>query len=157
MKNIKLILVIIVSLSLTSCGFKRVSQRYEEPINLKNVIITGEKRISYILKNNILLISDKASENKYDARIKLKKKNNFKIKNETGKIVRYSLSMTADLELTNLKDKKKKQKLFISTVDYSVASNHSDTINNEKNAMKSAIQQLSDDIIVFIGFILKNK
>ena len=74
MKNIKLILVLIVSLSLTSCGFKRVSQRFEEPINLKNVIITGEKRISYSLKNNILLISDNASENKYDARIKLKKK-----------------------------------------------------------------------------------
>jgi len=157
MKNIKLILVLIVSLSLTSCGFKNLSQRYVEPINLKNVIITGEKRISYVLRNNILLISDDASENKYDARIKLKKKNNSKIKDKTGKISRYSLSMTAELELTNLKDNKKKEKLFISTVDYSVASNHSETINNEKNAIKSAIDQLSEDIIIFIGFILKNK
>jgi len=155
MKNIKLIVVLVVSLSLTSCGFKKISQRYGEPINFKNIIVTGERKISYILKNNILLISDSTSANKYDAKIKLEKEKNFKIKSETGKITRYNLSITADLVLTNLKSKKKNQKLFKSNVDYSVASNHSETINNEKNAIKSAIQQLSNDIIIFIGFVVK--
>tara|TARA_B110000971_G_C19977126_1_gene485514 strand:+ start:615 stop:1085 length:471 start_codon:yes stop_codon:yes gene_type:complete len=155
MKNIKLILVLIVSLSLTSCGFQKISQRYKEPINLQNVIITGEKKISYTLKNNILLISDSASKNKYDARINIEKRRDFKIKNETGKVTRYSLSMTADLELTNLKNNQKKQKLFKTTVDYNIASSHSETINNEKNATRNATEQLSDDIINFISFIIK--
>lgn len=156
-KNIKIISILVVSLLLTlSCGFKPVNFKDNQIIYMRNVNVSGDQKISYSLKNNILLISDKNSENKYDVEIKLDKTDKAKIKDNKGKVTRYNISISANLKLSNVEDNNEIQRVFLRNGDFDVASSHSDTINNEKNTTKNIIQQLSDDIISFITLAMRN-
>ena len=156
-KNTKNILIILISVLLLSCGFKPVKQKSINQIYLQSLNIVGEQRIAFLLKNNILLISDKNSKNAYEGVIKLTKQKNSKIKDSTGSTSRYSITLSAYLELTNLKNKNRIQKSFVRNTDYNVANIHSDTINNENNATKNITQQLSDDITNYIILTMRNR
>jgi hypothetical protein len=156
MINHKLISIVILSL-LVSCGYKPSSQKNSKLIYFQKIEIVGEQRIAYILKNNILLISDRNSKNKYDAKIKITKKKINKIKNKNGKITRYNLSLKVDLQLTNLENNSNLTKSFLRNANYEVATIHSDTIRNENNAVNNLIQQISNDIINFLNILMRNK
>ena len=152
----KFILIIILSL-LISCGYKPSNQKNNNLVYLQNIEIIGEQRISYILKNNILLVSNKDSKNRYAAKIKIVKKKKDKVKNKNGKILRYNLALNTDLELTNLQNNTKVIKTFSRDANYEVATIHSDTIKNENNVTKNLIQQISDDIVNFLNILMRNK
>mgnify|MGYP006217811665 CR=1 FL=1 len=155
-KKIKIISIFIFSILLVSCGFKQINQNNKNLIYIQKINIIGERRISYILKNNILLISDKNSKNKYQIEIAIKQKKSNKIINAVGKVTRYNLSITTDVNLKNIDNKENINKTFSRSNTYNVSKDHSDTINNEKNSVKNIIQQLSDDIINFITLLNKN-
>jgi|TARA_B110001452_G_scaffold222783_1_gene195778 hypothetical protein len=152
----KFILIIILSL-LISCGYKPSNQKNNNLVYLQNIEIIGEQRISYILKNNILLVSNKDSKNRYAAKIEIVKKKKDKVKNKNGKILRYNLALNTDLELTNLQNNTKVIKTFSRDANYEVATIHSDTIKNENNVTKNLIQQISDDIVNFLNILMRNK
>ena len=149
-KNIKIIAIFILLITITSCGFKKINSKDVILINIVNINITGEQRIAYYLKNDILLISNNDSNEKYTLDIKLKKMKNTKIKDTTGKTTRYNVSINASLQLTNQADNKKINRNFLQSLDYDVAKVHSDTIKNEKNAVKNITQTIADDIVSFI-------
>ena len=157
MKNYKIILLIALTLFLSSCGFKPINRMNSQLIHIQNLNISGEKKVSYLLKNNILLISNSESKNKYSVDLTIDKQKNSKIKNKSGKITRYNLSLSVNLKLTNIEDEKLIQKTFLKSVDYEVAEIHSNTIRNENNAIKSATQQISDDIINLINLSLRQR
>ena len=142
---------------LSSCGFKALNQKNSDIIHLQNITVTGEERVGYSLKNNIFLISSINSGNKYDLEIEIIIKKIDKIKDRTGKVTRYNLEISAYLQLINIDNKKNLQRTFIRNGNYIVASNHTDTINNEKQATKNITKQLSDDIISFISLSMINR
>ena len=100
-------------------------------------------------------MSNNNSKNKYDAEITLQKKKKYKIKDQTGKITRYNLSVQVNLKLTNLDNERIIQKTFEKNSDYDVAAIHSDTIKNETNATKNTTQMLSSDIVNFITLSMR--
>jgi len=153
--NIKIIFILAVSLIVSSCGFKQINQKSNNIIYIQNFNTTGEARIAYTLKNDILLMSNNNSKNKYDAEITLQKKKKYKIKDQTGKITRYNLSVQVNLKLTNLDNERIIQKTFEKNSDYDVAAIHSDTIKNETNATKNTTQMLSSDIVNFITLSMR--
>ena len=155
-KNLEIKLILILSLLLTSCGFKKINKKDTQVVYLQSIHVTGEQRIAYTLKNNISLISNDSSKNKYTARIETKIKKVNKIKDETGKVIRYDLSVTANLELKNLNNKREIKKIFVRSGDYDVARVYSDTINNERNLIRNITQQISDDIINFITLLVRD-
>ena len=156
MKNIK-ITSILIFLLLSSCGFKPINQKNNSLIYFNEIVISGDKRISYSLKNNISLISDETSKNNYNVDIKLTKQRKIKIKEISGKVTRYSINLSALLKLTNNKNRKEIQKTFNRNADYDVATIHSDTINNENNATKNLTQQISTEIINFINLSMRHE
>ncbi|MDC0449328.1 hypothetical protein OAL70_00415 [Pelagibacteraceae bacterium] len=156
MKNTKIIFILTFFL-LSSCGFKPINEKNSSLIYFNNIIVSGDKRISYNLKNNILLISDDSSKNNYDAEIKLTKTKKNKIKDISGKVTRYNVNLSALMKLTNNKNKKEIQKTFSKDADFDVAKIHSNTINNESNVTKNLTQQISTDIINFISLAMRNK
>jgi len=156
-KNIKSILVITLPILLLSCGFKPIHLKNEKLINIQNISIEGESRSAYFLKNGILLISDTDSKKIYDIIIKVTKQKNNKIKNMTGKITRYTLLLTTEIELKNLDNNIKIKKTFARNADYNVGTSHSGTINNEKNATKNITQQLLGDIVNFITLSVRDR
>jgi len=149
-RKIKIIVLLFLPILLLSCGFKSVHQKGKKNIYLQNINIIGEKKIAYTLKNNISLISNKNSENKYDIQVKIDKRKKTKIKNLSGKTTRYSLSLSANMTLKDINENTEVKKIFTQNTNYEVSTIHSDTINNEKNATKSILQQLSNDMINFI-------
>ena len=157
MKNIGIISMLVLLPLLTSCGFKKTNQKNSDIIHLQNITVTGEERVGYSLKNNIFLISSINSGNKYDLEIEIIIKKIDKIKDRTGKVTRYNLEISAYLQLINIDNKKNLQRTFIRNGNYIVASNHTDTINNEKQATKNITKQLTDDIISFISLSRINR
>jgi hypothetical protein len=106
-KYIKIVpILFLIPLILLSCGFKPINQKNNAVIDIQNLNVIGEQRITYLLKNGILLISNKNSENKYNGVIKIQKSKKSKIKDKTGKVKRYNITLTANLELKDLKGNK---------------------------------------------------
>jgi len=155
-KKINIILILLFSLLLISCGYKKIIQK-ETNINIQSINVTGENRIAYNLKNDIGLITNENSENRFRINLKITKKINNKIKDATGKITRFNLTINGDLILINVKTLEETNKSFSKNQDYDVAENHSDTIKNEKQATKNVTRQLSEEVINFIMLIDKNK
>ena len=117
--------------------------------------INGDKRLAYILKNNLSLISKTESKNTYDLSINLTNSKSSKIKDATGKTTRFNLVLNGDLKLTNNK-KIVYNRLFTVNNDYDVSKNHSDTIRNEKNSIQNNVDTLSEEITKYIQFINLN-
>jgi len=156
MKKNKILLLIVSLLILTSCGFKALNQKGENIIFFNNIEVVGDPRITSFIKNNIAIISNEKSANKYDAKLEVKKKKNVKIKDKTGKTTRYTLSLILNLELVDIQ-KNKIQKTFTQNEDYEIASVHSTSIENENSAIKIIIERLSEDIINFLTLTMRNK
>jgi hypothetical protein len=154
-KRSKILIIFIFISLLTSCGFKKIAQ-YESLINLQKITINGDNRISYKLKNNIKLISNEAAQNKYNVKIDLTQKKIGKIKDNAGRVTRYTVTFNAELNLENESSQEIVNKSFTKSANYYVASSHSETINNEKNAVKIIIEQISEDIKKFILSVDRN-
>ena len=153
-KNIKIITIFIFSILLVSCGYKKNNQK-NTSIYIQKINIVGDKRIGYLLKNNILLISNKNGQN-YEIEIEIEKNKKGKIKKSSGKFTRYTINVKTKVILKSINNLGNFNKLFTISGDYDVALSHSDTINNENITTKNIIDQLSDDILYFIKFSIKN-
>ena len=151
MNKYKFFLSIIVFISLSSCGYSRLNDQSNQ-LKFNSIEIIGDKRLSYIIKNNIILISKQEAKKIYDLSINLSNSKTSKIKDASGKTTRFSLILNGDLKLTDDKNVTY-NRLFIASNDYEVSSNHSDTIRNEKNALQNNVNKLSEEITKYIQLI----
>ena len=154
MKKLKFLLSIILLISVSSCGYSRLNYQSNE-LRLNMIEINGDKRLAYILKNNLSLISKAESKNTYDLSINLTNSKSSKIKDTAGKTTRFNLVLNGDLKLTD-SNKVIYNRIFTVNNDYDVSKNHSDTIRNEKNSMQNNIDALSEEITKYIQLINLN-
>ena len=154
MKKIKILLYIIIIIGLSSCGYSRLNDQSNE-FKFNSIEINGDKRLSFILKNNLNLLSKPESKKSYDLLINLTSSKTSKIKDTTGKTTRFNVVLNGDLKLTD-NNKVVKNRLFTVNNDYDVSSNHSDTIRNEKNSIQNNIDSLSEEITKYIQLINLN-
>ena len=145
-----IITTLLIFTVLASCGFEKIYKKDNKTIYIETIKIEGAKKIAYKIKNNILLIANKNSENKYNIRLKTEKNKNSKIKDIKGKVTRYRLTIKVVVDLENLRNSLIISKTFEKQADYDVEKNHSKTLSNENNAIDGIIQDLSNDIINFI-------
>lgn len=156
-KYIKSLIITILCGLLFSCGFKPLNQKNVGLINLQNITIEGDQRTAYILKNNLSLISNKESKNIYDAKIIITKNKSNKIKDKSGKTTRYGLTLSVQLELVDEINSKELRNTFTRSSDYDVATIHSDTINNENNATRNIIENITSDMNTFITLRMRGQ
>ena len=154
MKKLKFLISIILIISVSACGYSRLNDHSNE-LKFNNIEINGDKRLAYILKNRLTLLSKTESRNTYDLSINLTNSKVSKIKDATGKTTRFNLVLNGDLKLTNNK-KIVYNRMFTVNNDYDVSKNHSDTIRNEKNSMQNNIDALSEEISKYIQLINLN-
>ena len=154
MKKIKISLYIIIIIGLSSCGYSRLNDQSNE-FRFNSIEINGDKRLSYILKNKLSLLSKPESKKSYDLLINLTSSKTSKIKDTTGKTTRFNMVLNGDLKLTD-NNKVVKNRSFIVSSDYDVSNNHSDTIRNEKNSIQGNIDALSEEITKYIQLINLN-
>ena len=151
----KIIFITTLSLLLTSCGFKKINTSLPL-VYFQNVNIIGDNRISYMLRNDIILISNDNAADKYDVKIKIKQDQNIKIKDKNGEVSRYNTVITLEFLMTNINTKKTLTRTFSANDDYEVAKIHSNTIGNKKKTTTIIIRRLSEEIKEFIQLKFRN-
>ena len=148
------LIYIIIIISLSSCGYSRLNDQSNE-FKFNSIEINGDKRLSFILKNNLNLLSKPESKKSYDLLINLTSSKTSKIKDTTGKTTRFNVVLNGDLKLTD-NNKVVRNRSFTVNNDYDVSNNHSDTVRNEKNSIQNNIDSLSEEITKYIQLINLN-
>ena len=139
-------IAIFLFLITANCGFKIIDKTNINNYNIKDIVTTGDIRISYKIKNNLLINSKKESNNNLIINIETKKKKEIKEKNIKNEIVKYQIKIIANLEV-NFINKGQKFKINQSAEgEYSVESTYSTTLTNEKKLIESLTEDISDKI-----------
>ena len=145
MKNY--IFAILIILITSSCGFKVRNLNELSNYQISKISTSGDKLISYKIKNKLLLSSKNDQEKVLVVKLKTVKTKNIKEKNIKNEITKYSLTIEVNVKfhLINKNDEiiefKKRR-----TGDFNVANKYSQTLNNEKKLVSLLIETISDQI-----------
>ena len=152
-KNIFLLLFLLV---LSNCGFKVLHQNAGNNFNIKEVYSSGDKKINYKIKNNLIVSSTKGNANLLNLNLNTKKKKTVKEKNIKNEITKYEININVDISFNINNENEEKTFNLSKSGDYIVAENYSTTLNNENKLIKSLIDDLSEKILEKINLILND-
>ena len=149
-------LLIFFFLLTSNCGFKVLDKSKINNFTIKEIQTSGNKRINYKIKNNLLVNSSKNNENILLINLKTKKIKNIKEKNIKNEITKYEISLNVDVEF-NLINNDENYTLNISnTGSYLVVDSYSTTLNNEKKLIDDLIENISEKILKKISLKLND-
>ena len=152
MKKFKLIKILLFLISvnlLLGCGYQPILKENQN-FSVSKFNLEGNKRISGLLKNN--LINSKDSLNVIELNIKSEKKTAVSNKNQSGKILTYSITLTFEIAASNNKNVLF-TKVFTKSQNYSASDVHSDTLNNEKKVVESLIESIASELQIELNSI----
>ena len=109
--------------------------------------VTGEAKESFIIQKKIQRFSNKNSENRIKIIIDLTKNRSIKEKNIQNKVIKYNLSLSADVKIIELNSTREVSRNFTANQTYNVEDSYSGTVNNSKDANNSLINTISDEIL----------
>ena len=148
-------LFVILPLLLFSCGYKKINEKNEKYFHVQKIEILGDKKIGYLLKNEILLISSQLGKIKISIELNINKTKEIKTKDASGKVTKYKIILNTNMKIRHMNDSKIINKNFVKSINFDVAKNHSDTINKEKISTKNLGNQIAEDIINFLNIYYK--
>tara|TARA_B100001741_G_C16388885_1_gene521462 strand:- start:19 stop:480 length:462 start_codon:yes stop_codon:yes gene_type:complete len=152
MKKLKFnkILLFLMSVNLLlSCGYQPILKESQN-FSVSKFNLEGNKRISGLLKNN--LINTKDSLNVIELDIKSEKKTAVSNKNQSGKILTYSIMLTFEIAASDNKNVLF-TKVFTKSQNYSASDVHLDTLNNEKKVVESLIESIANELQIELNSI----
>ena len=143
---LKYLRIIIFFPLLLSCGFKIINENQLRNFDIINISSTGDNRINFLLKNNL-----EDDKEKFNKKIKLfletKKLKEIKEKNIKNEITKYSINIKVKVDYSLVRNPKKGSFIVSKNGNYNVASQYSQTINNEKNLIISLTSLIEEDIV----------
>lgn len=147
---IKLFLFLIIA----SCGFKVV----EKTANYKilEIYTEGDKKINFIIKNNLLLHSNIENSNLINLTINTNKKKVIKERNISNQITKYEITIVAQVKYEQIKNNSSGEFVLSRNGSYDVGNRHSETLNSEKNLINLMIDDISDNITEELTNILND-
>jgi len=149
MKNF--ISIIILSLMLTSCGFKPIygsKNTNFEIIEFKN---KNENKNSFTIEQMIMSISNQEAKRKIKLEIDYKKAISTVLKDSKGNPSKNKLSINVDLKVKNERDNVLVVKSFNEEFNYDVQSNKFNMSQYINNLIDNLNNKISDDIIFLLG------
>ena len=138
-------LLIILSLTITNCGFK-VIDKSNLNYDIAEITTTGEKRINFKIKNKLLFNSSKNNKRLLNINIHSKKIKNVKEKNIKNEITKYELEIIAIVTFSKLNSSKKNKFNIQVSGDYDVANQFSQTLTNEKKLIETLTEEIAEKI-----------
>ena len=122
--------ILILLILLTSCGFKVIDKSKQSDFFIKEINTVGDRRVNFILKNELIRNSKKNILNQINLEITSKKIKEIKEKNIKNQVTKYGINLNVELNVKVTS----KDKLFkissSSNGNYSVADNYSSTLSN---------------------------
>ena len=147
--NFCLFIILLLPLN---CGFKVVNKSENKNYSVKEIIASGDKRISYKIKNNLLIYSKETSRNELIVYVDAKKNKSIKEKNIKNEITKYQINININVSYDLLGSSKERQKMnFAINGDYNVDKFQSNTIINEGKLLDNLVQNITDEITNEIG------
>ena len=143
--KIKFLCIIATTLLLFSCGYKIVDNKINFKIN--EIVTSGDKKISYHLKNKLFLVSGEKENKLVKINISTNKTKSIKERNVKNQITKHNVKIVSTVELINLSNLKSKKYTFTKDGDFNVGSKHTDTLNNEKKLIDLLTINISEQII----------
>ena len=123
--------------------------------SIANIETTGQSKINYIIKNN-LLKSTRKDINEINIKLETEKIRSIKEKNIKNEITKYEILIVVNVKIIENKNNKNHNITVRDTGDYNVAEQNSTTRNNEKQLIKLMSNSLSDKILNKINSTLND-
>ena len=142
--KISVIKIVVIMFLITGCGFKVVNQSELISFKIADVSISGDNRISYIIKNKLLPYSTNNTKKSINLEIKIKKNKSIKEKNIKNEITKFKILIVAVVEYNKIDTAKFE---ISETGDYTVTSQYSETLNNERRLVKILSESIAEKII----------
>ena len=143
----RIIIALFIVLIASSCGFKVVNIADLNNFNIAEITTDGDKRINYKIKNRLLFNSNNNEENQIVVNLFTKKNKAIKEKNIKNEITKYRLSLLVDVKFNSINKTNEGQFSVNKGGDYNVASQYSQTLNNEKKLIDLLANELADEIL----------
>jgi len=155
-KKIYILFLLILPITLTSCGFKKLKDSSKNLFYINSVNTSGDIRIGYYLKNEILLNSSKQSLNKINIEINSKKTNKIKTKDTTGTAKKYTLTIESQMIVSDSNYQKIFSKTFVNSVEYDVGKSVSTTLARERKSITSSKSVIAEEISKYLNIYFNN-
>ena len=142
MKKKNLFSIFIIFLLINNCGFKIVNNSEIYKFDVNEIIATGDNKINFKIKNKLIFSSKKNEKKLVDIYLDTNKSKEVKEKNSNNEITKYQISIASTIRVIELVSENEIFFSILKTGDYSVASQYSQTLANEKKL----IDVLTDDV-----------
>ena len=139
-----------------NCGFKVINESEKNQFSIQEIKTSGDKRINFKIKNNLLNYSKKNSQNILLIDLSTKKTKNIKEKNIKNEITKYEIFLNVNVRF-NLINSDTNYKINLSNKgSYLVVDSYSTTLNNEKKIINDLIENISEKILKKISLKLND-
>ncbi|MDB9792987.1 hypothetical protein OAB34_00500 [Pelagibacteraceae bacterium] len=138
---------IILFIVISGCGFKIVNLSERNDFSVVDINANGDKKINYIIKNNILHESKKNKAKQITININTQKNKIIKEKNIKNEITKYEITIIADVVFSEITKKNSYNFTIVKNNSYDVVSQNSITRNNEKKLVTVLSRDLADEIL----------
>ena len=149
----KLACSIFCLLVLSNCGFKLAQNTYD--FSIVDINTSGDKNISYLLKNK-LNFGSKEKANQLEIEIFSKKIKTIKEKNITNQITKYEVKIVSRINYKTLPNGDLNNFTISKFGDFSVTSEHLNTLNNEKKLIEVLINVIAEEILLNLSIKLND-
>ena len=151
----KLLNLFSVLILISGCGFKVLEDSNLENFYIKDIKITGDSRVNFNIKNKLSLKANNKSKNSISLIIITNKEKKIKEKNDKNIITKYLININLQIRVESNNNLIKTFSLS-EQGDFNVNTQYSQTINNEKQAIKNITEVLVDKIIRELSAIEPN-
>ena len=140
--------IVLLTLCLSSCGFKIVKNSNLNQYFISEINVSGDEKINYIIKNNLLSTSKSKDKLPLILNIKSNKLKSIKEKNIKNEITKYQIKISVIVEFTAKNILDKKIIAFSELGEYNVSDQYSQTISNEKKLIQNLSDKIAEEIML---------
>ena len=139
-----------------NCGFKVINESEKNNFSIQEIKTSGDKRINFKIKNNLLNSSKKNNQNTLFINLSTKKTKNIKEKSIKNEVTKYEISLDVNVRF-NLTNSNTSHKINLSQKGvYLVVDSYSTTLNNEKKVVDDLAENISEKILKKISLKLND-
>ena len=153
MKKITYLIFTIVFLILVSgcSGYKPIFAAKNLQFKISEYSIEGNKILGKKIYSKLYRLSNKDDQNvkNIDLLIKASKDKEATSKDSAGKILEYKITLNTEVQVTDsITNDKILNEIFISSINYKVQSQYSDTVNLENTSIENLINKIYQELLI---------
>ena len=145
-KKINFLITVLSFLLITSCGFKIIDQSKLKNFKIQDIIVTGEKKINYKLKNKLLSQSNSANNRSIIVELVTSRVKRVNEKNINNEITKYQLEVTVNIKFYETNNKVPNNFTVVESGNYLVSKKYSQTLNNENKLIEILTERIANNI-----------